>query len=239
VLVPLKVGSWRERLVASAAGQFVLPMADSRQLAMLGINPSTAALLLTEIDLKRGDWVAQHAANSGVGRSLIAIARARGIRTINFVRRPELVAELEAAGGDLALVDDKGALDTIRERIDGGRVPLGIDGVAGKASASIAGVLSESGTRIVYALMSGEPVTIAPLDLIAKRVVAKGFFLNHPDVELKIHGVLRETASLVASGAIRVPIAATYSLTAFRAAIAHVQRGGKVLFDVDGAIGKS
>jgi hypothetical protein len=35
---------------------------------------------------------------------------------------------------------------------------------------------------------------------------------------------------------IRVPIAATYRLTAFREAVAHVQRGGKVMFDVDGAI---
>src|SRR5258706_465312 len=115
-------------------------------------------------------------------------------------------------------------------------VPLGSDGVAGKASATIAGALSESGTLVVYALMSGEPVTIAPLDLIAKRVVITGFFLNHPDVELRIPTALRETAPLVASGVIRVPIAATYRLTAFREAVAHVQRGGKVMFDVDGAI---
>jgi NADPH:quinone reductase-like Zn-dependent oxidoreductase len=71
--------------------------------------------------------------------------------------------------------------------------------------------------------------------LIAKRVVVKGFFLNHPDVELKIPSALRETAPLVASGAIRVPIAATYGRTAFREAVAHVQRGGKVMLDVDGA----
>ncbi len=220
---------------APAAGQFALPAADPRQLAMLGINPPTAALLLNECDLRRGDWVAQNAANSGVGRSLIAIAKARGFKTINFVRRPELVHELEAAGGDLVLVDEKGALDKIRARVDGGRVPLGIDGVAGKAGATIAGVLSDSGTLVVYALMSGEPVTIAPLDLIAKRVVAKGFFLNHPDVESKIPGVLREAAALVASGAIRAPIAATYPLAGFREAVDHAQRGGKVLFDVDGA----
>jgi len=129
-------------------------------------------------------------------------------------------------------VDQPGALDKIRARIGGSRVPLGIDGVAGKATATIAGVLSESGTLLVYALMSGEPVTIAPLDLIAKRVVVKGFFLNHPDVELKIPNALRETAPLVASGVIRVPIAATYRLTAFREAVAHVQRGGKVVFDI-------
>jgi len=92
--------------------------------------------------------------------------------------------------------------------------------------------MSESGTLLVYALMSREPVTIAPLDLIAKRVVVKGFFLNHPDVELKIPNARRETAPLVASGVIRVPIAATYRLTTFREAVAHVQRGGKVVFDI-------
>jgi NADPH:quinone reductase-like Zn-dependent oxidoreductase len=237
VLVPLYSFSWRERLVAPAAGLFALPEADPRQLAMLGINPPTAALLLNEsIDLRPGDWVAQNAANSGVGRSLIAIAKARGLKTLNFVRRPELVPELQAVGGDLVIVDQSGALDKVRATIGDARVPLGIDGVAGKASATLAGVLSESGTLVVYALMSGEPVTIGPMDLIAKRVVVKGFFLNHPDVEVKIPSALRETAPLVASGVIRVPIAATYPLTAFREAVAHVQRGSKVMFDVDGAI---
>ena len=73
VLVPLYSFSWRERLVAPAAGLFALPEADPRQLAMLGINPPTAALFLNEsIDLRPGDWVAQNAANSGVGRSLMA-----------------------------------------------------------------------------------------------------------------------------------------------------------------------
>src|SRR5256884_9357541 len=102
VLVPLYTFSWREGLFAPAAGLVALPEAEPRQLAMLGINPPTAALLLNEfIDLRPGDWVAQNAANSGVGRSLIAIAKARGLKTINFVRRPELVPELQAVGGDL------------------------------------------------------------------------------------------------------------------------------------------
>src|SRR6201982_372078 len=161
VLVPLYSFSWRERLIAPAAGLFALPEADPRQLAMLGINPPTAALLLNQsIDLRPGDWVAQNAANSGVGRSLIAIAKARGLKTLNFVRRAELVSELQAVGGDLAIVDHSGALDEIRATVGGARVPLGIDGVAGKAGATIAGVLSKSGTLVVYALISGEPVTL-------------------------------------------------------------------------------
>ena len=63
-----------------------------------------------------------------------------------------------------------------------------------------AGAVALAFGREAHALVSGEPVTITPLDLIAKRVVVKGFFLNHPDVELNIPSALRDTAPLVASG---------------------------------------
>lgn len=236
VLVPLYAFSWRERLVVPAAGLFSLPDADVRQLAMLGINPPTAALLLDEVsDLEPGDWVIQNAANSGVGRSLIAIAKARGLKTINLVRRPELAPELQVIGADLVVVDEEGALEKIKARVGDGRVRLAIDGVSGKSSAVIAGALSGLGTFVIYAYMGGGPVTISPFDLIVKRIIAKGFFMNHPDVEPKIPAALREAVPLVASGAIHTPITAIYPLAGFREAVAHVQRGGKVLFEIGGA----
>jgi NADPH:quinone reductase-like Zn-dependent oxidoreductase len=219
-----------------AAGLFSLPDADPQQLAMLGINPPTASLLLDEAsDLKSGDWVIQNAANSGVGRSLIAIAKARGIKTINFVRRPELVPELQAIGGDLVVARADITLDAIRAAVGDGRVQLAIDGVAGKSSAVIASMLSPHGTFVVYAYTGGGPVTINPFDLIVKRVIAKGFFMNHPDIEPKIPAALRESLPLIASGAIRVPVAAAYPLTALREAVLHAQRGGKVLLDIRAA----
>ncbi len=70
VLAPLSSFTWRERMVISAGGLSTLPPdADPQQLAMLAINPPTAALLLSEyVDMKAGEWVVQNAANSGVGR---------------------------------------------------------------------------------------------------------------------------------------------------------------------------
>ena len=47
----------------------------------------------------------QNAANSGVGRWVIAFAKTRGLKTVNIVRRPELAAELEAIGADVVVVD--------------------------------------------------------------------------------------------------------------------------------------
>src|SRR5260221_7416595 len=106
VLAPLSSFTWRERMLASADGLFALPAdADPQQLSMLVINPPTAALLLSEyVDLQPGEYVVQNAANSGVGRWVIAFAKTRGRMTVNMVRRPQLVAELEAIGREVIVV---------------------------------------------------------------------------------------------------------------------------------------
>ena len=131
-------------------------------------------------------------------------------------------------------MDEDGVLDKIKTTISDGRVQLAIDGVSGKSSTIVVSALSTHGTFVTYAYMSGGLATINPFDLIVKRVVVKGFFLNHPDIEPKIHAALRKTVPLVASGAIRVPIAATYPLSSLREAVLHAQRGGKVLLDLRG-----
>src|SRR5260370_26373545 len=96
VLAPLSSFTWRERMVIGASGLFALPPdADPRQLAMLAINPPTAALLLSEyVNLKPGEWGVQNAANSGVGRWVIAFANMPGLKTVSTVRRPELTPQL-------------------------------------------------------------------------------------------------------------------------------------------------
>src|SRR5260370_5681278 len=72
---------------------------------MLSINPPAAALLLEEfVSLKPGDWIVQNAANSGVGRAVIVFAKQKGVRTINIVRRSELVDELKETGADIVLL---------------------------------------------------------------------------------------------------------------------------------------
>ena len=50
--------------------------ADPLQLAMMTINPPTAALLLREfVTLEPDEWVIQNAANSAVGLYLVQLAR--------------------------------------------------------------------------------------------------------------------------------------------------------------------
>jgi NADPH:quinone reductase-like Zn-dependent oxidoreductase len=236
VLTPILGLTWRARMIASAQGLFPLPDGDRLQLAQLGSNPPTAALILSEYaDLKPGDWVVQNAGNSGVARSLSAIAKQRGIRTISFVRRPELIDELKAAGADVVLLDEPAAIEEALRVIGKGSVRLAVDSVGGDATATLVQLLSDRGVLVSYAAATGRPMAINALYLIGKHLTVKGFFLGDFDPLSKILPAQIEAAPLVASGTLRVPVAAVYPMSKIKEAITHLLKGGKILIDIAGS----
>ena len=237
VLAPLSSFTWRERMVVSADGLFALPPgADPQQLSMLAINPPTAALLLSEyVNLKPGEWVMQNSANSSVGRWVIAFAKTRGLKTVNIVRRPELVPELQAIGGDIVVVDSPDASKEIKEAVGQAELRLALDGVSGLATGVLASILSPHGTIVSFAAMSGAPMSISPLDVIFKPITMRGFWLGHPQSAAKSAPPIAQAAEMIASGRVHIPVAATYGLSSIKDAVAHAQRGGKILLDVAGS----
>ena len=244
VTPPLYRGTWRERMLLQADELFALPPdADLQQLAMIRINPLTAGLMLTEyVDLQPGDWIVQNAANSGVGRAAIALAKARGVRSINLVRRAELIADIQAAGGDIVLVDEPGAAAKAAALVgkDNGKVRLALDGVAGAATARLIDFLSPGGAIVAYAGMSGDKTAPGDLmQLMFKSISSHFFYQNRPQYKSKIPALLREAALMVASGQLHTPVARTYRLSEVKAAIAHTLAGGKVLLDVAEAAASS
>jgi trans-2-enoyl-CoA reductase len=92
-------GTWRTHAV-HAADEFTRVANDipPEYAATLTVNPATAYRMLKDFaDLRAGDTVVQNGATSAVGRSVIQIAHARGINTINIVRDRPNLAETEAA----------------------------------------------------------------------------------------------------------------------------------------------
>src|SRR5271156_2830626 len=162
VLTPLYGLAWAERIVAPSEGLFALPAdVDPQQLAMLTINPPTAGLLLSEfVDLTPGDWVVQNAANSGVGRAVIALAKARGFKTINLVRRAELIDELKALGGDVVIVDGPEGLDLAKEALGAAAPRLALDGVGGPPATTLINLLGRDGTLVAYAALGKAPIAV-------------------------------------------------------------------------------
>lgn len=233
VHLPSGYFGWRERLVVPAVSLFPLPGAgDLHQYAMMRVNPPTAALLLSEyVDLQPGDWVVQDAANSAVGRGVIAFAKARGLRTVNVVRREEAIDDVRAAGGDVALVAGDDLKAQVELATGNAPIKLGLEGVGGPSLAMISGLVGPGATVVVYSAMSEAPGVANQLDILFRDVSIRGFWLAYPRLHASgaFGRALRETVGLIEDGKLRVPVAATYPLERLRDAIAHAGRGPKVL----------
>src|SRR5438094_9089037 len=121
VILPHNVGTWRDAVAVKAEELVVVPEGiESVQGAMLKINPLTAWRLLHDyVDLQIGDWLIQNAANSATGRDVIQIAHELGYKTVNVVRRAELIDELRAEGGDVVVVDGDNLRQEVKEATGG------------------------------------------------------------------------------------------------------------------------
>jgi len=240
VLLPAGLGSWREAAVigeADAALRVVPSEVSPTQAAMLRINPATAWRMLRDfVDLSEGDFVIQNAANSAVGRLVIQIARARKLRTINLVRRPEVIEELRALGGDVVLLDNDDAKDSITAVTGGAPVRLGLNSVGGDSALRLANALSFGGTLVTFGAMSRQPLRIPNGLLIFQDLRWRGFWISQwyreasPAAEAEMFG---ELFALAKRGLLQTPVERIYPLNEAAAAVRHAaqsQRAGKVLF---------
>lgn len=237
VLLPVGGGTWSTHVLAEAKKLMPLPDdADPVQLSMMTVNPPTAKLMLSEfVDLQPGEWVIQNAANSGVGEYLVQMAKLRGLRTVNIVRRESAIDEVKAAGGDMVIVDGPGLIKRVAEATGEAKIRLGIDAIGGEATNRIAGCLATGGTLVNYGMMSGQDCVVSPRNFVFKDVTLKGFWLawwfrNAPiDKQMAVMG---EIAQLIASGKLHTRVHATYDVSQIKEAVAAAatgERRGKIL----------
>ena len=237
VLLPLEGGTWRTHLVADAQRLIALPEgADPKQLAMLRVNPPTAALLLSEfVQLAPGDWVIQNTANSAVGSYLVQLAKLRGYRTVNVVRRESAVAGVKELGGDVVIVDGDDLHKRVKAAVGGAPIKLGIDAVGGKATERLGDRLATSGTLVNYGRMSGESCVVSTRATVFNDVTLRGFWLVRwfrsasREAQRALYG---ELTGLIASGKLHARIHATYPVEAIKDAIIAAssgERDGKIL----------
>lgn len=214
------------------------PGIDPLQAAMLKVNPATAWRLLHGTGgLDPGEWIVQNVGNSGVGRCVIQLARDLGIRTISFVRRPELFGELLALGADHVFLDDESGANSAKEVLGGANAALAFNAVGGDSALRLMKLLREGGTHLTYGAMGRKPVTVPNGLLIFRDLQIRGLWVSRwietaPMDE--VHRVYADLAARVAAGKLVQPVDSTYPLEAFQDALARLEapdRAGKILFE--------
>jgi pimeloyl-ACP methyl ester carboxylesterase len=191
-------------------------------------------LSISSFSAKSGPPAWKRLPSCGVGRATVAIAKSLGLRTVNVVRRDEVVAEVKALGGDVVLVDGPDLAKRVGAETGNAPITLALDGVGDTSPMNLMNCLAESGVLVSYGGTGRKPMVVQPSSLIFKKQTIRGFWLLYwyrsarPD---EITAMFDHLAPLIAAGTISAPVAATYGFDQVREAIAKAaQSGGKVLF---------
>jgi trans-2-enoyl-CoA reductase len=238
-ILPHNIGTWREAIAVKAEELVAAPAEiDPVQGAMLKINPITAWRMLHDfVGLKRGDWMIQNAANSAAGRAAIQISRELGYKTVNVVRRPELIEELRNEGGDVVLVDSENLREEVKNATNGAPIRLALNAVGGENALRVANTLAPEATMVTYGAMSLQPLRIPNGLLIFKNLHFCGFWVNKwydeatPQQRVETFKPLFEMAK---RGLLRTKVEKAYPLAQAKTAVTHAaqsKRSGKVIFE--------
>ena len=240
VILPHNLGTWREAVAVKASQLTVVPNEiEPEQTAMLKINPITAWRLLHDfVRLEPGDWVIQNAANSAVGRAVIAIGRDLGLRTLSLVRRVELIEELRREGGDVVLLDNEGAREAATEATNRAAIRLGINQVGGDSALRLAKMVAPEAVIVTIGAMSLQPLRLPNGLLIFKNLHFTGFWVNkwyEKATPAERAETFDHIFDLARRQLLQTKIERAYSLGEFAEAIARAeqsQRAGKIIFKI-------
>jgi trans-2-enoyl-CoA reductase len=239
VILPHNACTWRDAVAVKADELIVVPAGiEPAHAAMLKINPMTAWRLLHDyVDLKTGDWLIQNAANSAAGRAVIQIAHELGYKTVNIVRRAELIDELRADGGDVVLVDSENLRHEVKDATSGTPIRLGLNAVGGESALRLANCLAPESTLVTFGAMSLQPLKIPNGLLIFKDLHFRGIWINkwydNATTEERMDA-FRPLFEMAKRGLLKTKVEKSYPLSEAKAAVAHAAQGkrtGKIIFE--------
>lgn len=231
-------GTWAELFVASAATVIPVPDAMSDEAAaQLVAMPFSAISLVEFLDVEAGDWVVQTAANGAVGKVVAVLAKARGLKLLNLVRRQEAVAELAALGiEDVVATDSPDWVEQAQAIIGEDGARAAVDSVGGEVGGALVHLLGEDGLLVTFGAASNQPLVINSGPVIFKHLRVVGFW--GAKVSARMSGEDRarlfgELIQLVLDGSLVLTSGGTFGLDDPAGAVGASQsagRSGKIMF---------
>jgi len=178
--------------------------------------------IFSQAGLRPGERLLVHGGAGGVGTAAIQLGRAAGARVVATVRREELRAGVERLGATVITpegFDEHGPFDVVLELV-------GAPNLGGNLKA-----LATGGRIAVIGVGGGFKGELNLLALMGKRARIHGSTLRARPLEEKaiaMRLVEREVLPLFDSGALEVPVAATFPLDEAEEAYERFQAGGKL-----------
>ena len=241
VILPHNVGTWRDAIAVRTDELVVVPAGiEPVHAAMLKINPMTAWRMLHDyVQLQKGDWLIQNAANSAAGRAVIQIAHELGYKTVNVVRRAELIEELRGEGGDIVLLDGENLRDEVKTATSGSAIRLALNAVGGDSALRLANCLAPGSTMVTYGAMSLQPLKIPNGLLIFKDLRLRGIWINKwydNATKQERMEAFEALFGMAKRGLLKTKVENAYPLTEAKVAVTRAgegKRSGKIIFEFE------
>jgi putative PIG3 family NAD(P)H quinone oxidoreductase len=201
--------------------------------------------MVTQADVRAGEWMLVHAVGSGVGTTALQLAKALGVRVAGTARTSDKLARCTEMGLDVAIVPpttDDGALDVdalawqLVEATDGG-IDVTLDLVGGQYLASAISAANRRGRIVCIGTIAGGRATIPVVGVLTKRLSIMGTVLRPRDVAEKAAATtafVRDVLPLLEAGTVAPVVDAVIPLADVEQAyelVASDATFGKVILD--------
>ncbi|HEX2085108.1 MAG TPA: NAD(P)H-quinone oxidoreductase [Solirubrobacteraceae bacterium] len=179
--------------------------------------------LFTQCGLQAGERLLVHGAAGGVGTAAVQLGAAAGARVTATVRNPDLRDAVRELGAEAALdpaeFADAGPFDVVLELVGAPNMPANLS------------ALATGGRIVVIGVGAGFKAEVNLLALMGRRGTLRASTLRARPLEEKARTARlmeRHVLPLLASGAVRVPLADTFPLDEAPAAYERFTAGGKL-----------
>jgi putative PIG3 family NAD(P)H quinone oxidoreductase len=219
------VGGGGQAELAVVHERQLMPIPDALNWAEAGGLPEVFTTahdaLFTQAGLKTGDRLLIQGGAGGVGTAAIQLGRAAGAQVTATVRNRDLHAQVEKLGARVIEphgFEDHGPFDVVLELVGGPNLAENLNSLA------------TQGRIVVIGIGAGAKAEVNLGALMGKRAQILGSTLRSRPLEekaLTARAMERSVLPLFESGAVRVPVAATYPLERAAEAYERFSAGGK------------
>ncbi len=178
--------------------------------------------IFTQSGLRAGERLLVHGAAGGVGTAAVQLGRAAGARVTATVRNPDLREAVAALGANVLDPQefvDEGPFDVILELVGATNMPSNLQALATGGRITVIGIGAGARVELDLGLLMMRRARIHGSTLRARPLEEKA---------LTARALERSVLPLFESGALRVPIAATYPLADAAKAYERFAAGGKL-----------